>query len=560
MCGLCRNPVCSGFSHTDRDVEIAISPGTSSSRDSAPASLSLGEIIDQLNRGDFTWGADANVTYSFATTREAYTFGDPEYIGFLSFNDQQQDHARLALEAWSDVANISFTETSPNTGTISFSNSSTLAPSSAAHAYYPSGLTSGGDIWVNSDFSYNTLPEIGNYGFLVLLHEIGHAIGQPHPSDYVGAITYESSAAYAEDSEQYTVMSYFDETNTGANFLGNEAQTPMLHDIAAIQAKYGADMSTRIGDTVYGFNSNTNSKIFDFAQNSVPVMSIWDAGGNDTIDTSGFSQDAILSLIAGQFSSIAGMTNNLSIAYGALVENAETGAGNDTIYGNAVSNNVDGNGGLDTFVMGAAIAEASIVSFTNGDVIVSTASQVDKLSNIETISLTDQTLSVDGLAPVSAYAYGASYGDLINAFGSDYSAYVNHYRDYGISEGREFLFNPESYLTANPDLVSTLSTNGDDAALHYIQTGYSEGRRVSFDSWAYLAANGDLIEAFGADTNAAYQHYASFGFYEPRDYIFDSAKYLAYYDDLQAAFGNDLDAATQHFVQYGYNENRFEWI
>jgi hypothetical protein len=30
--------------------------------------------------------------------------------------------------------------------------------------------------------------------------------------------------------------------------------TPLVHDIAAIQAIYGVDTTTRTGDTVYGFN------------------------------------------------------------------------------------------------------------------------------------------------------------------------------------------------------------------------------------------------------------------------------------------------------------------
>ena len=47
-------------------------------------------------------------------------------------------------------------------------------------------------------------------------------------------------------SMQYTVMSYFTAANTGADWIASDgrqyyAQTPMLHDIMAIQAIYGAD-------------------------------------------------------------------------------------------------------------------------------------------------------------------------------------------------------------------------------------------------------------------------------------------------------------------------------
>ena len=42
--------------------------------------------------------------------------------------------------------------------------------------------------------------------------------------------------------------------------------TPMLYDIAAIQPLYGADMTTRTGDTVYGDNSNAGRGAFNFAR------------------------------------------------------------------------------------------------------------------------------------------------------------------------------------------------------------------------------------------------------------------------------------------------------
>ena len=41
---------------------------------------------------------------------------------------------------------------------------------------------------------------------------------------------------------------------TSINYLYPD--TPMVDDIAAIQALYGVDTTTRTGNTVYGFNSN----------------------------------------------------------------------------------------------------------------------------------------------------------------------------------------------------------------------------------------------------------------------------------------------------------------
>ena len=77
---------------------------------------------------------------------------------------------------------------------------------------------------------------------------------------------------------------------------------PLIHDILAAQRIYGADMTTRTGDTVYGFNSNAGRDTFDFIKTPAPIGAIWDAGGIDTIDTSGFATTQLIDLRAGSLS------------------------------------------------------------------------------------------------------------------------------------------------------------------------------------------------------------------------------------------------------------------
>ncbi len=86
------------------------------------------------------------------------------------------------------------------------------------------------------------------------------------------------------------------------------AATPLIHDIAAAQRIYGADMTTRTGDTIYGFNSNAGRDSYDFTLTPAPIMAIWDAGGIDTIDASGYATDQIIDLSPGSLSSIGGVT------------------------------------------------------------------------------------------------------------------------------------------------------------------------------------------------------------------------------------------------------------
>lgn len=498
MCGLCHNVSCSGVEH-HQDPTIIASAAVSVSGGTTPQD----QIIDHLNRGNFSWNAASPITFGFANAVPTYAVGDAEYVGFQKFNDQQMDMARLALSTWQDVAKITFWESSSQSAKISFANSSTLADYSAAHAFFPAYAAWGGDVWVNSDLSYNTAPQVGGYGFKVLVHEIGHAIGQPHPGDYNadgGALSYKNNAAYVEDSKQFTIMSYWDEANTGADFGDYSAQTPMLHDILAIQAKYGVNWTTRSDDTTYGFNSNTDSPIFDFSLNKHPVLSIWDGGGTDTIDLSGFADDAVLDLNAGGFSSAAGLVNNISIAFGAAIENATTGSGDDIVIGNEWDNFIDTGFGDDEFWINVNALDANSCRFIDGRLVVHSADGTDQIANVESLRFLDTTVEVQSMTQHSILEYAATYDDLAAAFGTNEEMLFDHFIKYGLDEGRKIEFSALDYIASNRDLIESFGADIEAGARHYIEFGIAEHRSISFDHEAFFDANPDLV---GTNLNAA---------------------------------------------------------
>ena len=55
-------------------------------------------------------------------------------------------------------------------------------------------------------------------------------------------------------------------------------------------------MSTRTEDTIYGFHSTAGWDFMDFTKTPQTIFTIWDAGGIDTIDASGFNQDQTIDL------------------------------------------------------------------------------------------------------------------------------------------------------------------------------------------------------------------------------------------------------------------------
>ncbi len=341
-----------GFAALNEDQRGGVGPNNK-------PSLTNAEAGAQIGRNNITWngsgvlGQAASVTYAFRST--APTTMPDDTAGFSRFNATQIIQAERALQSWSDVARITFSRVSnadgySNSAQILFGNYATGAAGAAAFAYFP-GTGIGGDVWINSSLSYNVSPANLNYGRQTVTHEIGHALGLNHPGDYNagnGTPTYANSAVYYEDTRQYTIMSYWSEANTGGNNGGYYAAAPLLDDIAAIQRLYGANTATRTGNDVYGFNSTTGRDFYSATSASTPVIfAVWDAGGNDTFDFSGYSQNQRIDLNDGNFSNVGGLIGNVAIALGVTIENAIGGSGADTIIGNEAANTIRGGAGND---------------------------------------------------------------------------------------------------------------------------------------------------------------------------------------------------------------------
>jgi serralysin len=146
-------------------------------------------------------------------------------------------------------------------------------------------------------------------------------------------------------------MSYFGEHNySGSSY--RYVVTPQMADIYAVASMYGAATSTRTGDTVYGFNSNAGA-VFNFGNyTSAPALTIYDSGGNDTLDCSGYSAAQTIDLHAGAFSSVGSLVNNIGIALNAVIEKAIGGSGNDRLIANDLGCTLSGGGGADTLTGG----------------------------------------------------------------------------------------------------------------------------------------------------------------------------------------------------------------
>ncbi|HEX8307524.1 MAG TPA: M10 family metallopeptidase C-terminal domain-containing protein, partial [Allosphingosinicella sp.] len=253
----------------------------------------------------------------------------------------------------------------------------------------------------SGDYRWNeTDLQQGGFSFVTLIHEFGHGHGLAHPHDNGGhsgimngvegegaGVADYTTGDYALNQGVHTMMSYEDgwqsspygnaPTDVGYGYLGGL----MAFDIAAIQDKYGVNESYNTGDNVYTLKDENAAGTF--------FSSIWDGGGNDSIVYNG-SKNSVIDLRqatlkyepgGGGFMSYAyGIFGGFTIANGVTIENATTGAGNDTLRGNAAANRLDGgegsdilwlmDGGIDTgiggggndvFLFGAAMTGLDLV-------------------------------------------------------------------------------------------------------------------------------------------------------------------------------------------------------
>jgi serralysin len=339
---------------------------------------------------------------------------------------------------------------------------------------YASANTS--NVYLNtSGYNWDTATPT-THMFGSLFHEIGHSLGLYHSGNYNGSATYSSQANFANDSYAWTNMSYFYtyENDYGEANLPGRPLTPMLFDVYAIQDSYGAETTTRTGSTTYGFNSTADRDIYDFSIYSAPALSIFDSGGIDTLDLSGFSQSQTVSLVAGSMNDVGGYEKNVSIAYSTTIENLIGGSGQDYLTGNASNNEISGMNGNDT-IYGSA-GDDTLNGGNGGDIVVYSFDLTDFfVSIVNSVTVTLENLIqgwTDTVSYIETYIFnGTSYSH------AEVEAEASGIREIAIDAGVER--DNVSYYQSGDDLVIV---SGEDSWIVYNHFTSSINAQINFAS------------------------------------------------------------------------------
>ena len=341
-----------GFSEWER-VNVNTDPVGIAALDSgavATDNLITFSFADGGNQGDpTTQPLGARVPFYYQEGDDEFAAGEDNTL--LSLSPEQRAAYREVLEFYERVIDVEFVELPYNaaTTTAEMVVGAFPIPGFSGQGQFPDGDSvgnPGSDVFFNTlnlDFDPNTPTTVDSgdefrfsaFQLVAFTFGINPPFAGDTPLSIFNNFQYLTIAANQRDS----VFNRFEEYPTAP-------ASPALFDIQQLQLLYGANTDFNSGDNQYGnFFSGSDPHFTD--NDTQNQTTLWDGGGNDTLNYTLHVADETIDLRQGTFSSINGVPQSLRISYDTIIENARGGSGDDNLRGNETRNFLIANGGDD---------------------------------------------------------------------------------------------------------------------------------------------------------------------------------------------------------------------
>jgi len=377
------------------------------------ASMSTNVIDGALKSLNNVVGNNNTISYAFMDNAFFKNLKDKDNAAPSVMDDKTKAAVTTAFDYLSSLINVKFTQASNiSEATIVFGENSQKKDGSAGYANPPnqSGLHQqylflANDADTNDSTKNNGFAK-GTYGWQTLIHEVAHTMGLKHPfnGNAGGGGTPPPYLPTPTNNHRYSIMSYTSAADSkalatqvkttakGTSAAVNPTQinpaTFMTYDIAALQYLYGANTSVSSADAKL-----SSIQKLEFTDTYQGMETLWTPNGG-VLNASQTSHQNIIDLRGGAYSSInylgtgaaqvskaltaGGITksqdqnfylnnfksitnaaytgnNNVALAYGSKITEAQGGSADDSFYVGNYSSKLVGGAGKDwVFLTGTA--------------------------------------------------------------------------------------------------------------------------------------------------------------------------------------------------------------
>ena len=359
-----------------------------------PDRTNIGALIRPDSENPTKWAGNS-ITFSVLTENNVATYPikteplDKELTSIAAPNENFKVAIRTMFKnMFEPVIPVSFVEvaeTDKEQGLVRIMLGGVTDKSTAAFALPPGNDPIDGDVFLSSTVELkegvtsasDAYTKVGTYDYTTVFHEVAHALGLSHPGNYNAGEAADPNAkgpfvAIGVDNVMNAAMSY------NLNEEDSNVTTLMPYDIRALQYLYGKNTSFNSTDTTYSLNFNTatlndasNADMNSLNLNLAGKRTIWDGGGQDTLNAVGLPTDnyyfdlnpgGLLTAQSARNASTyegqdgqkqAGVTYpidrfGIRLAFDMQIENLLGTGGNDEVVGNTSDNLLFGGSGNDS--------------------------------------------------------------------------------------------------------------------------------------------------------------------------------------------------------------------